>query len=587
MRTHDFRSVDEILRFRAQVQREGRAYTFLSDGESESSRITYGKLDGRSRAIASVLQHWQAQGERALLLYPPGLDFIAAFLGCLSAGVVAVPAYPPHPAQPRGGLSRVSAIAKDARISVILSTEALAPMGQALALESPELAEARWLTTDRVSESASREWGEPGLDRDTPAFLQYTSGSTAEPKGVMVSHGNLLHNLAYINSCERNDDESVSVSWLPFYHDMGLIEGILEPLFCGYPVYLMPPTAFLQRPIRWLQAISRYRATNSGGPNFAYDLCLRKITPEQREGLDLRCWRIAYNGAEPVRYETMKRFAETFEPRGFRWSAFYPVYGQAEATLVITSGRRPHEPLIKEVDTGALSKDQGIEAHGSEIDTVRLVACGPPEFGTSVVIVHPESLTPCEPGTVGEIWTQSPSVTKGYWNRPEETERTFRAYLESSGAGPYLRTGDLGFMLDGELFVTGRIKDLLIVRGRKHYPQDIELTVERSHPAIRAGCSAVCSVQGAGGEQLVVVAEVDPRRLTLTSHLTDPGLESLIGAIRQAVSEQHELQVAAVSLLKPGEIPKTTSGKLRRHACRERFLAGTLDPLLQWSQGTR
>ena len=582
----DFRSVAEILRFRAQVQKERRGYVFLPDGQTEGASLTYGELDRQSRGIAAALQESHSGGERALLVYPPGLEFIAAFFGCLYAGVVAVPAYPPHPARPSRGLSRLRAIAGDAEVTVVLTTESIASMAAVLWVEAPELAGARWLATDRLGPERAEAWQEPQLDPRTLAFLQYTSGSTAAPRGVMVSHRNLLHNLAYIRYCEENDADTVSVSWLPVYHDMGLIEGILEPAFGGYPAYLMAPASFLQRPLRWLAAISRYRATNSGGPNFAYDLCARKITPEQSRELDLSSWRVAYNGAEPVRKETLERFLKVFGACGFRWKAFYPGYGLAEATLVVSSGRQADEPVFQAVNARGLAADR-VEGLGTtERDRITLVACGRPSFGTRVVIAHPDHRTPCAPGEVGEIWVSSPSVALGYWNRAKETERTFHAYLANTGEGPFLRTGDLGFILQGELFVTGRLKDVIIIRGRKHYPQDLELTVEQSHPAIRPGCSAAVSVPGPGGEEcLVVLAEVDPRGLARDG--SAPGAAGTSGlpaidAIREAVAEHHDLQVCAVSLLAPGSLPKTSSGKLQRHACRTAFVAGTLESVIQW-----
>jgi len=578
------RSLVELLRWRAQVQKDSRAYTFLPDGETEGPAWSYGELDRKSRAIAATLQDLGAPGERALLLYPAGLDFLAAFFGCLYAGVTAVPSYPPHPARPARSLPRLQAIARDAAVRVVLGSEAIVTAAPALVAQAPALAAARWRATEALSPDAAEAWQEPSLTPDTLAFLQYTSGSTGMPKGVMVSHGNLLHNLAYGRSCADNDAERVGVCWLPAYHDMGLIEGILQPLFAGYPTYLMPPAAFLQRPARWLEAISRVRGTNSGGPNFAYALCVRKTSPEQRAGLDLGCWQIAYSGAEPIRKETLDRFADAFGPCGFQADAFYPAYGLAEATLVVTSRRRGEAPVFRDVDAGGLGRDEAT-APAPGADPVTLVGCGRASGGTRVVIAHPEARTRCAPGVVGEVWVSSPSVARGYWDRPADTRATFGAYLADSGEGPFLRTGDLGFLAGDQLFVTGRLKDVIIVRGRKHYPEDLELTVERSHAAIRPGGVAAFALDAAHGERVVVLAELNARRPRGRGPREAVDGAAVIDAIRQAVAEQHDLRVHGVALLAPGAVPKTSSGKLRRHACRSGWRAGTLETLARWDPG--
>jgi acyl-CoA synthetase (AMP-forming)/AMP-acid ligase II len=423
------------------------------------------------------------------------------------------------------------------------------------------------------------------IANDALAFLQYTSGSTSTPKGVMVTHGNLLHNLGYANYVEENDSESVSVSWLPVIHDMGLIEGVLEPLFAGYPAYLMAPAAFLQRPVRWLRAMSKYRATNSGGPNFAYDLCVRKITDAQTAELDLSAWRVAYNGAEPVRADTLTSFHERFQRAGFNWRSFYPVYGLAEATLVVSSGRRDYETSIRRADATEIGRGR-LVAPGSSSSIARsVVPCGHVGFGTRVAIVDPETLRTCAPNEIGEIWVKSPSVAKGYWRREAQTVETFGAYLDD-GKGPFLRTGDLGTLSDGELIVTGRLKDVLIVRGLKHYPQDLELTAERQHSALRAGCSAAFSIDRDGAESVVVAAEVDPRQLPADHSARANALCAIATEIRRAIVDDHGIVLDAISFLAIGAMPKTSSGKLRRHACRAAFTEGTLDELLRWMPTT-
>jgi acyl transferase domain-containing protein len=367
------------------------------------------------------------------------------------------------------------------------------------------------------------------------------------------------------------------VSWLPLFHDMGLIGNVLQALYVGVPCILMAPAAFLQQPLRWLQAISHYRATTSGAPNFAYDLCVSKITPEQRASLDLSSWTVAFNGAEPVRADTLDRFTTAFAPCGFRREAFYPCYGMAEATLFVSGGLPSDPPLLYQVDRVALEQNRVIAATDEQART--LVSCGRSWLDQQLVIVDPESRSACPPGQVGEIWVAGPSVAQGYWNRPEQTQETFQAYLADGHAGPFLRTGDLGHLQDGELFITGRLKDLMIIRGRNHHPQDIELTVEQSHPALRAGCGAAFAIEIEGSEQLVVAQEV--RR----DQLRKLDTEDVIGAIRQAIAEQHELQVHTVLLLKTNSIPRTSSGKIQRHACRAGFLSGGLNILHRWQQG--
>ncbi|HYY43016.1 MAG TPA: AMP-binding protein, partial [Pyrinomonadaceae bacterium] len=370
--------------------------------------------------------------------------------------------------------------------------------------------------------------------------------------------------------------ESSVVGWLPLYHDMGLIGNVLQPLYLGTPCVLMAPTAFLLRPFRWLDAISRNKATTSGGPNFAYELCVRKTTPEQRACLDLSSWTTAFNGAEPVRPETMQRFAEVFAECGFRYESFAPCYGLAEATLIVTGGRRDADVLVETFNTDALAHNQVRSAAADDDQTHAraLVNCGRTLLGQKLVVVEPESATLCAPERVGEIWVSGPSVTHGYWNRPAETGETFHAYLADVGEGPFLRTGDLGFLRDGRLFVTGRLKDLIVIRGRNHYPQDIELTVERSHAALRPGCGAAFSVDMDDEERLVVVQEID--------HRLRPDVETVHEAIRQSVAEEHEVLPHAVVLVAAGSIPKTSSGKLQRHATRAKFLANSLDVLSEW-----
>jgi acyl-CoA synthetase (AMP-forming)/AMP-acid ligase II len=574
----------ELLRARSAEQGGDVAFTFLVDGEHEGPRCTFAELDAGARAVASALRERGVRpGDRALLLYPPGLEFIPAFFGCLYSGVIAVPAYPPQPSQASRTLPRLLSIVADADVAIVLANSNVADAAARMMGEAPGLGSIPWLATDTISDDRADEWREVVIASDDLAFLQYTSGSTASPRGVKVSHANLLHNLAYASHAADRDRSTRSVSWLPVIHDMGLIEGVLGPVFGGYAAYLMAPASFLHRPIRWLRAITRYRASTSGGPNFAYDLCVRKITEAQRAELDLSSWRAAYNGAEPIRAETLEAFHARFKDVGFRWRSFYPVYGLAESTLLVSTGDRDYEPVIRDVSSDALTRGHLKPARPRGSATRPLVSSGPVSFGTRVVVVDPSTRQQCSDGRVGEIWVESPSVAGGYWRRDGESRETFHAHL-AGGDGPFLRTGDLGALHDGELFVTGRLKDVLIVRGFKHYPQDLEHTAERQHAAIRPGCSAAFSIDGDDGEAVAIALEVDRRQVP---QLDDPAerdgfLASLIDRVRVAVVEHHGIVLSAVSVLSHGAMPKTSSGKLRRRACRDAFRDGSLDEIARW-----
>jgi acyl-CoA synthetase (AMP-forming)/AMP-acid ligase II len=561
----------ELLRWRAIHQSERQAYTFLENGETEAAYLTYGELDRQARAIAAQLQSWAVTGERALLLYPPGLQFIAAFFGCLYAGVVAIPAPPPDPSRLQRILPRLRAIAKDARATLVLTTRNYSQLKETSSQLWSESQTMRWLVSEKVPSQLAEEWQEPTVSGDTLAYLQYTSGSTSTPKGVMISHENLMHHSACINGAWGYTPDSIAATWMPAFHDYGLVDGLMQPLYAGIPCYVMSPMAFIKRPICWLQTISRYKVTHSGATNFAYDLCLRQIGTEQRTTLDLSSWRTASNGAEPIRKKTVECFIETFQPYGFRPEAFYPSYGLAEATLLVSTKRHGDVPVICTVQAQNLEKHRVVESQDQK-DVRTVVSCGSPIDGMKVAIADPETLRQCAPLEVGEIWVSDRSVALGYWRKPEETKRTFHAYLTDTGEGPFLRTGDIGFLKDGELFVTGRIKDLIIIRGRNHYPQDIELTVEQSHPALRSGYGAAFAVSK-DEERLVVVQEVE------RSYLRRLDVGEVVGNIREAIADWHELQVYAVVLIKPGSIPKTSSGKIQRQEARAKFLDATLDRL--------
>ncbi len=563
----------DLLRIRADQQADHLAYRFIQDSETDIVTITYSELDQRARAIGAWLESFGATGERALLLYPPGLDYIASFFGCLYAGVTAVPAYPPRLNRP---VPRIQSIVADSQASFALTTSTILHNIEQRFEHTPDLGELRWLNTEQVPDGFEADWRQPEITSETLAFLQYTSGSTSQPKGVMLSHGNLIHNLKAIKHGFQIDSSASGVFWLPSYHDMGLIGGILEPMYIGGHSTLMSPVSFLQRPVRWLEAISRYKGTTSGAPNFAYDLCVDKVTPEQMEGLDLSSWSLAFCGAEPIRPETLERFSRTFELCGFQRAAFYPCYGLAEGTLIVAGGEGPAEPKVSSFSRKSLESDRVLSVTAEADNSQSMVSCGKSMIEQQIVIANPTSLEKCEPDQVGEIWVSGPSIAHGYWELKEETQNTFNAYLADTGEGPFMRTGDLGFLQDGELFVTGRLKDLIIIHGNNHYPQDIELTVESAHIALQPGGGAAFSITVDGQEKLVIIQEV-------TRKHRKPDIDAVASTVRQAIAEKHDLQVFAIVLVKPMSIPKTSSGKIKRRACKTAFLENSLEVVGKWN----
>ena len=565
----------EVLQGHAAQRPARRAFTFLN-GEVETGVLTYESLDRRARAIAAMLQDERLEGRRVLLLYAPGLEFIQAFLGCLYAGAIAVPAYPPERGLLKRSLPRFRAIVDDARADAVLTVGAILALVQPAMSEWPDLQRLTWLTSDRVDDTLAERWRRPAIDGDSLAFLQYTSGSTSTPKGVMVSHHNILNNERVMQEAFGHTSETVITGWLPFYHDMGLIGNILQPAYLGSSCYLMSPMEFLRRPLAWLRSISTYRAETSGGPNFAYDLCVRKLAAADDLDLDLSSWRVAFNGSEPIRPDTLRRFADAFRPYGFDARAFYPCYGLAESTLFVTGARRGEGAAIRPFDVDALQRGSAVLAIAPGERTRELVGCGTTFGGHECLVIDPETRQPAPDGAVGEVWVAGPSVVSGYWRRPTETNETFGATLATGNGKSYLRTGDLGFAHGNELFVTGRSKDLIIVRGRNHYPQDIEETAQAAYPGLRPGCCAAFSVDADGEEQLVVAQEVGAK--------FDGNAAAAAAAIRRAIVEAHELRTHAVVLLKQGTLSKTSSGKIQRRACRASYLDGTLDAVAQIAQ---
>jgi len=556
----------DLLKWRARKTSQEIVFIFVASDGAEVT-VTYADLDQRAQMVASALRGVSEPGDRALLLLPTGLDYVAAFFGCLYAGVVAVPAYPPRTNQ---GLARLQAIAADAEPAVVLSSRVQASLQQRLAREAPGLAGCSFISPDDLVDGPEQDSLASSVTADTLAYLQYTSGSTASPKGVMLTHANVLHNADVIHKSFGMNEHSRGVMWLPPYHDMGLVGGLVEPVYGGVPCVLMSPMTFVQHPVRWLEAISRFRATVSGGPDFAYALCARKVTPAERTTLDLSSWEVAFTGGESIRASTLELFSQAFSAYGFRREAFHPCYGLAEATLLVSGGEVGTPPHVAWVSVAHLERGEVKVCAPSDAGTRAIVSSGQCQVDQAVAIVDPVSREPCGRNRVGEIWLSAPSIAIGYWDRPDETSRTFSAYCADSGAGPFLRTGDLGFLLNRELFVAGRLKDLIIISGRNHYPEDIEPTVEHSHPALQPCGGAAFSVDIANQERLVIVTE-------LRREHRSADVEEVASAVRLAVAQQHELPVSAVVLLKPGTIPKTSSGKIQRQTCRERFLAGTLE----------
>ena len=563
----DFDDVVTLLARRSR-ECEGRvAFRYLESGETSGPTITwtYGELGARSRRVAAALSRTLSPGDAALLLFPPGLDFVAAFFGCLLAGVVAVPAYPPDPSRLKQTLPRMLGIVRDANARAVLTIGEVHRMAGAFEAFAPEMGKLPWVAVDELDasiEAASPERTPAARDL---AFLQYTSGSTGEPKGVMVTHGNLIENQRMISAKVPFPLGMPAVGWLPLFHDLGLIGNVLGCVYNGSEMTLFSPLAFLKDPMRWLRAVSSTRAVVSGGPDFAYDLCARKATPEDVASLDLRSWKMAFSGGEPVRAATLERFARVFAPSGFSRAAFFPGYGLAEATLYVAGGEPEIPPRQLAVDREELSKGRAKVA--TDERALTFVSSGVAVPGGAIVVVDPDTRRALSSGEVGEIWVSGPHVAAGYWRNPEATEATFHATIPGDERR-FLRTGDLGFVLDGELYVTGRAKDVLIVRGRNHYPQDIERTAEAAAPVLRPGCSAVFAVERDGVERIVLVAEAKGDAAELAG---------IAATIRTAVAEHHDLRLSDVVMIPPRTVPKTSSGKIQRRAAKAAYLEGALD----------
>ncbi|MGC4856382.1 fatty acyl-AMP ligase [Micromonospora sp. DT4] len=548
----------EILTTRAAEHPDRRAYVHLDGDGAEEAVLTYGELHARASAVAEWLTWSTRPGDRAVLLFPPGLDFIAAYFGCLYAGVIAVPVNRPrtHKVQ-----DVTLGVIRDCEPSVALTVSAL-ERNVRRNIPVPLLAVDELGPGDPAIRPVQIEAG-------SVAFLQYTSGSTSAPKGVMVTHGNLIANEEMIRRNFGHDERSTVVGWTPLYHDQGLIGNALQPLFVGATSVLMSPMTFLRNPLRWLTVISQYRARTSGGPNFAYEACLARAAKDGVPDVDLSSWTVAYNGAEPLRSTTLTRFAETFGPVGFRAEAHLPCYGLAEATLLVSGSGAGRGARTREASVEALGEGRFVPV--AEGTGRTLVGSGTVAPGQDVRIVDPATGSLVPPDRVGEVWVTGPNVAGGYWRRPAETTATFRAELPEVSGRTYLRTGDLGLLLDGELYIVGRVKDMIIIRGRNFYPHDIEDTVRAAHPALASGPCAAFAVDGPDGEQLVVIQEIG-REQRWDADPADIG-----AAIRAAVVRDHEVAMSDLVLVMPSGIQQTSSGKIMRRAARTRYLAGAFD----------
>ena len=523
----------------ALAQGDRSAFIFLDSEGKEEDQISFIELQTKALRIAGILTERGLKGKNVLLLFPPGISFIASFLGCLYAGVIAIPLPPP---QNKRANARILPILEDASPSLILTTQKVP-----IDIDFP------FLTIEETNPKYESRF-QPS--RDDLALLQYTSGSTSTPKGVMLSHGHLYEHQKIIQEAFHHDDQTIVVGWLPFYHDMGLIGNILQPLFLGVTGILMSPLTFLQNPYRWLEAISRYRGTTSGGPNFAYQHAAAKITDEQIQSLDLSSWKIAFNGAERVQMTTLQRFSSRFSKAGFQKASFFPCYGLAEATLYVTGG--------SSISSLSYAPEKG--------QTTEVVSCGKPSPTYSLRIVDPETQECLSVGSYGEIWVAGPSVAIGYWKKPIDP---FNAFTKE-GEGPFLRTGDLGFIHNDELYVLGRLKNLIIVRGKNFFPEDLQACAQKTHPSILQG--AAFSIEGMESEEIVLVLEID-RQIR-----DQEQAQSILLKIKESIARDFEIIPSAIFLVKPHSLPRTTSGKLQHYLIRKQFLDNAISPLFSWRQ---
>jgi acyl-CoA synthetase (AMP-forming)/AMP-acid ligase II len=547
----------ELLRWRAAKIGDKRGFTYVEDGERKETHLTYSELDVRARMVAAQLQQiaHARHGERAILLYPPGLDALPAFFGCQYAGVVAVPVIPPRPGQPPRD---ILAIAKDSQPRMLLTSTCMLPVAQTLAGMIPDIIV---ITTDTLELALADAWQPPQVNPDDLAFLHFTSGSTKAPRGIMFDHRRVLA-LLYTQAAIIQDNWATLVSWAPLYTGMGLFGGAIEPLQLGVQAVMMSPLDFSTKPARWLHLIARYPQVLSGGPNFCFQLLVDRVTPAECEGLDLSSWVLMHCGAEPIRERTLSAFAAKYAPYGLSADAFLTTYGLSEAMMSVSTRLGPVQALT--LDRVEMEKRHVKRLAKGNPAGQLFVNCGKPYEGETVTIVNPDTLLPAGPDEIGEIWVSGPNILAGYWRQPAETEAVFGAHM-ADGSGPYLRTGDLGFVQDGGLYITGRAKDVIILHGRNIYALDIEQSAELAHPALQQAASAAFGITENDEEHLVLVMEVK-------ASVSNPDMDEIAHAVRRAIAEDHQLPVHSVALVEANSIPRTTSGKVQRYKARESFL---------------
>lgn len=586
----DYKNLTELLDQHSQIAQDVNKINFLNNNVDIVDSINYLQLSIKAKSIATKLQAYTQPGDRILLLYPPGIEFICAFFGCLYAGVIAVPAYPPvekklieklqgmiQNAEPKVILSNkfiVDQIKKLKYVKALNSISFLDGLIKTFLTQAHELSQwdfdkFRWITTDDLSTDYADNYSTVSIEPYNIAFLQYTSGSTGQPKGVMVTHKNILANSDIIDKKLNNEEDQVGVIWLPPYHDMGLIGGILYPIAKAFPIYLMSPMTFLRNPLAWVSAIHKFKGTTSAAPNFAYGLCNKKISDEQKKNLQLGSMRAFLNGAEPINAKTVNQFVEKFSECGVKQGMFLPCYGLAESTLIV-SGKQG-------LNVGCFSKSELMKNNVKTLekndkDAIDIISCGPADQG--VVIVDPVTNKQCMECEIGEIWVVSDSVARGYWNREIESQETFQAKIDGDNATNYMRTGDLAFMLNNELFVMGRIKDLIIINGMNHYPHDIERSIDGIHPAIHNGNYAAVSIEVDEKECLALVLEIDERKVD--------DFDVIISKLRQVVMEDHRLPVHTIAFIRPKTLQKTTSGKIKRQPTRLALMGRKLEIVSLW-----
>ena len=563
----NYRTLVDLVRSKSLQKPDHICFTYLIGGGRETIQLTYRQIDKMAMVIAARLQQVCAPGERVLLIYPSGLDFIPAFFGCLYAGVIAVPCYPP---KSKSDLSTLQRIADDCNSHLVLTNQLILKNDQLQLDQATELNNLAWITTDQIfGEEITTGWKEADISGNTIACIMYTSGSTRAPAGVMLTHDNILKNGTAILHDFEFGEKDILLCWVSYYHVMGLISAVLVPIPRDIPVILFPPESFAERPMRWLEAMSDYKATISFAPTFAYEMCASSKKPQDQLSLDLSCWRLAGTGTEPVRYETIMKFTDTFSDYGFHREAFYSGYGLTEATVLATSKRIFDGSGFLSIQRSGMNENRAIEANDDSTDAIKLVSVGKALLHQNVRIIDPLKQSSCDPGEIGEIWISGPCVARGYWNKPRETKEIFGAYTSDTGEGPFLRTGDLGFLKNGELFITGRYKDLVIIRGKKHYPSDIEMSAQSSHPHIQPGGGAAFSIPLDGQEQLVIVLEHK-------RDIESVDVDAIAQSVRSAVAQAHYLSVYAVVVVPPGSIPRTGIGKIQRFRCRDNFLSSRI-----------